>query len=281
MATGIVSASLGNFRYTVVPEFAVADTLEGVSILKTALTVGQTVRIVQVGNDGDERGDEYGFAAEDANIRGVLNVTDGIKPALIEQNPASFGCAYIAAMAGNIARYYNIGRVVTVGVATLTLLMLTGNAAGQSVTLDTVGVVASDFFVDEIALVDERTYGASAVVGWWDSVCEFINLTEYPGPGIEAPLIVSGAPDEQYNRVYRYREDVSTFFVHYTDDPRLFLYPAQVEGVWGWYIGPTYNVENPAESTLVSIARGPLPDPRLVPRKCWSISSIEVSEYEW
>lgn len=204
MATGVITEDLGDYKYIVTPDYAVADELEGISILKEELSVGQAVKIVQVGLENDERGAEFGFLPLDSVLPGVLSVTDEVKGGLIEQNLKQFACAYIANMAGKVVRFYNIGRVLDSGPGGVRLEMLTGDQAGDTLTLSTVDVDPTEFVTDEIALVDGRTFGSLVVVGWWEMLLGPVILSislDVIGPLLPGGVTTIAAEVEEVRRI--------------------------------------------------------------------------------
>ena len=163
MATAIIKSDLGGFRYTAQLDISAPD-VEGISILATDLAIGQQVNVVQVGDTDPE----YGFIVTGQGVQGCLNVPEGVRPQLIDQNRANFALAYFATLNNKIVRLYEVAEVMAIVGNGLSVSFRTGNLTGQTATLDCVGVSASDFVAGEVALVNVRDYASRVVVGWWE-----------------------------------------------------------------------------------------------------------------
>jgi hypothetical protein len=165
-AYGKVAAILGDYRYSVSPELAISESISGIAVLKESFTVGQQVKIIQIG-DGETSAAEFGFASVAANLKPVVAVTDSVKPAVIDASPASFMAAYIASAANKFTRLYELATVISSGVSSLVVKYITGRLAGSQRSIRCIDVNPASFIAGEIALIDSWQYGYDVVVGWW------------------------------------------------------------------------------------------------------------------
>lgn len=170
MSTGRVTADITKYRYRVAPDYAIAQYIDGISVRKETLVIGQQVKIIQMG-DGETSQKEFGFCSITSNLGAVISVPDNLRAQIIDQSPASFAAAFIANAAGKFLRLYELAKVKQVYAGqNLKVEYITGDMAGRQRALQVLDVDAGEFVVDEVALVDCFRVGRDVVSGWWEII---------------------------------------------------------------------------------------------------------------
>ncbi|MDD3035842.1 MAG: hypothetical protein PHO93_02900 [Candidatus Saccharimonadaceae bacterium] len=232
---GTIVEDLTLYRYRVAPDGAIAETIDGLSVLKSVLTVGQKVKIIQIG-DGETSAEEYGFCPVTSNLTGVVAVPENLRAQTIEQSPASFMAAFIANAANKFRRFYDLGKVLQVYAGqNLEIEYLTGENVGKQAALEVIDVDAGDFVVDEIALIDRVQFAYDAVVGWWEILGKFtLELVwdikdEHPGTLIYVLRIAANDIETAANATYTEEYDAGSVIEIKTSTEFQMIYPYLVE----------------------------------------------------
>jgi hypothetical protein len=167
------------------------STVSAVSILRATMTAGQTVTVIQCG-------DEYGVIALDKGLRGALAVLSDARSTAESQGSASVALSSIGRWASLVQRIYVLGQVVSVGAASLVVDLLDGPFQGQRITtsVDTLlGIAASDFVAGDEIVLRAWPDAIPTVVGWWEIKPVAWVIEDYsflPSPRIDLTSIAEG-----------------------------------------------------------------------------------------
>ena len=153
--------------YRVSCDWDFIGTVTGISIRKEEFTVGQDVKIVQI---GDELGNaEYGFVnIKVPEVPGVLAVPDKADEQMRGISPYNTVCAYIASKIGRIKSIYRRGKVIEVRIDSLLVKNLDAPRSGQEENITVYGVPTNDFSENEVALINDISFIRPGIVGWWE-----------------------------------------------------------------------------------------------------------------
>jgi hypothetical protein len=133
------------------------QTITATSLRNVPLAIGQQVAVFEV--DGS-----FGAIDTYGTYKSSLTIPEAQRAGIYPQNPANTALAYIGRLANNERVFYSTATVTAIEGARL---RVSGSVNGL---VDCVGVIASDFTVGDIVLL--QRYPSTNCIGWWNTATE-------------------------------------------------------------------------------------------------------------